>query len=1120
VRFVPWPSGRQRTWKLSSPECPESVPAGTDPGGVSPRLGLGPNTQLTYGDAANPLRPTQEIDGNGTVTLMAYDLHGQMTSRIEAFGTALERETTWEYDAVFPAFVTEVVRPSVTGNPLDERRTSTIYDAEGDATSRTIAGFEDGSTFSLATTMTYNAAGQPTSIDPPGFGTADVTSFTYDPSHGDVVALTRTDPVVGATSFGYDAFNRRTSVTDLNGVETVTVYDDLDRVTQMTQVGAVPADDLVTAHEYNVFGDLFRTTQPRGNVIEYAYDAAGRLVSIERKPDASTPGERTVYTLDAFGHRTKEELQRWDGAAWVTDSFTDFVYSTRCHLDQVVDAVGSVTEYDYDCDGNLAREWDANHPSAGKTSPATRVYAYDALERLTSVTEPWGGAGGGVAVTTYGYDVQDHLASVTDAEGTTTSYVYSDRDLMTEEDSPVSGVTAHTYDKHGSLETTIDARSVAVVRTYDAAGRVTFVNYPDAALDTTYTYDDPGVAFSQGRLTAITRDGLSVDYEYDRFGRTVQDGELTYDYDENGNRTEIGCYPGGGVARYTHDFADREATLEFEPAGGSAESVVSSASYYARGPLSSVDLGNGLTETRGHDERYLPARITVAPAGGGAALLDWQYTTDGIGNPTFIDDLLGGVDRAHGYQDVQYYLTQGDGPWGALDWTYDRIGNRLTETRNGGAADVYGYQPNSGAVGNTAKLTSIQHGVGGTTSFGYDAAGNQTQTTASGVVTDWTYDDASRLSRIERAVPEASTDFFYDGRSFLRQAESHGQDISGAAIFCDGFESGGTSVWGSGPGICTADRETVPIYGSEGVVSARGDEIVLYFAGRPIALIDVGTRFVSVDHLGTPNLLTSGASAVIWAGGFEPFGRDYAGALSDGMFLRLPGQWDDFAWGGHVQAGLYENVHRWYQSGTGRYTRPDPLRGRIDTLANSYLYSEGNPLGRTDPLGLFTVGGGAPSCAVDQIQNVIPEMRFDAEIILALQRITGCSTQLIQSSMRLGEGPEIRFAALAPGKHGSFPRRGAPYFTINSIPTSKMCARQSRPQCGCDQAVFGFQLAVLHEFTHWLFRQCRGEEPHAVFDAGDTFEMKVFPTTYISAGRAFLYGERCPDCLPAKCTIF
>ena len=158
-------------------------------------FGLGPNTQLTYGDPANPFRATQEVDGSGTVTVMAYDVHGQMTSRIEAFGTSLEREATWEYDPVFPAFVTEMVSPSVTGNPLDERRASTVYDGEANATLRTIEGVEDGATFNLTTTTVYNGAGQPTSIDPPGFGTADETSFTYDPARGDLVPLTRTDPV-------------------------------------------------------------------------------------------------------------------------------------------------------------------------------------------------------------------------------------------------------------------------------------------------------------------------------------------------------------------------------------------------------------------------------------------------------------------------------------------------------------------------------------------------------------------------------------------------------------------------------------------------------------------------------------------------------------------------------------------------------------------------------------------------------------------------------------------------------------------------------------------------------------------------------------------------------------
>jgi YD repeat-containing protein len=149
---------------------------------------------------------------------------------------------------------------------------------------------------------------------------------------GRVALSARTDPLIGTTTFAYDPFNRRIGVADVNGVLTETRYDDLDRVTHSIQRSddlAQPGDptvaaDLVTEQQYNAFGDLFRTILPRGNLIEYGYDAAGRLIAVERKPDLATPGERTVYQLDGAGNRTRKELQRWDGLAYVVESFTDY----------------------------------------------------------------------------------------------------------------------------------------------------------------------------------------------------------------------------------------------------------------------------------------------------------------------------------------------------------------------------------------------------------------------------------------------------------------------------------------------------------------------------------------------------------------------------------------------------------------------------------------------------------------------------------------------------------------------------------------------------------------------------------------------------------------------------
>ena len=70
---------------------------------------------------------------------------------------------------------------------------------------RTITGRENGAAFSFATAMTYHGAGQPLTIDPPGYGTTDVTTYTYAvPNRNSLLPDTRVDPLIGTSTFGYD----------------------------------------------------------------------------------------------------------------------------------------------------------------------------------------------------------------------------------------------------------------------------------------------------------------------------------------------------------------------------------------------------------------------------------------------------------------------------------------------------------------------------------------------------------------------------------------------------------------------------------------------------------------------------------------------------------------------------------------------------------------------------------------------------------------------------------------------------------------------------------------------------------------------------------------------------
>ncbi|HWM94596.1 MAG TPA: RHS repeat-associated core domain-containing protein, partial [Thermoanaerobaculia bacterium] len=970
--------------------------------GSCPTCGLSPLTTFTYG-SSNPLKPSSMTDAKGTRTDYTYNSDGRLLTKTEAANVpSLTRLTSFTYDTNFPGLVTRVEVPSTSGGS-NKRRTDSAYDSTTAVmTSRTIDGFESGSALASGyktTSYTHNSSGEVLSVDPPGFTTTDTTSFTYNlTGRNGHVADTRTDPLVGTTTFGYDGLNRRTSVTDPNGVETVTTYDSLNRVTEIREKGATTPDDLVTIQTYTPFGDLFCIKLPRGNGIEHVYDTAGRLTAVIRgtavaTPDSTTcldtaqPRERTAYQLDGTGHRIEESLEKWNGSAWDSHSKTAFEYT--CHLDRVTRGAGSgspsVTDYCYDANDNLEKVWDANHPKGSNPNPS-QLHAYDALNRVTSTTV--GPGTGNAAATSFTYDVQDHLATATDAEGNVTTYTYSDRDLLTQLVSPISGTTTSTYNEHRQLVTTTDARSIVTTRTVDAADRVTQETFgpsgtPDTTLTTAYAYGSTPAQFDVGRLTGITRNSQTVSYTYDRFGRTLQDGGLTYGYDKNGNRTTI-AYPGGVSAIYTYDFADRDATLSYD-SGAGPQSLVTSAGYKALGPLSSLSLANGLSETRLFDERYYPESIEAG------TILDWDYTVDAVGNPTAISGSIAGVSYSgsFAYQDHLYFLTQGDGPWGNRAWTYDKIGNRLTFARTSEPTQTYAY---SGG-GNNPKLSTVTPAPGwgtGSWSYSYDAAANQTSVLESndeGTVQTTLYDVAAdgRLSALRTDTGPSRTDFLYDGRGFLREALLTVSGSSDEILVNPVYSSSGRLM------ARTEEREwtgaTIGPDGEDDVSAQMSTETtrIFYFAGQPVAQLTTGPEllYLTVDHLGTPVLATDGTGAVVWAGGVEPFGTVWTAALdnpdpdpitarrlrrasapalsrlsSEKVFLRYPGQWASDAFRvTSTQEEVYYNVHRWYSAGTGRFIQPDPLarsgalkqNGGLEQL---YGYSQANPLLLTDPLGL------------------------------------------------------------------------------------------------------------------------------------------------------------------------
>ena len=116
---------------------------------------------------------------------------------------------------------------------------------------------------------------------------------------------------------------------------------------------------------------------------------------------------------------------------------------------------------------------------------------------------------------------------------------------------------------------------------------------------------------------------------------------------------------------------------------------------------------------------------------------------------------------------------------------------------------------------------------------------------------------------------------------------------------------------------------------------------------------------VHADHLGRPLRLTDASRATVWAASYDPFGQPLSITGTVEQNLRFPGQY--FL----LESGLSYNWHRFYDSSTGRYTQPDPLRF-VDG-PSVYGYATASPMMRVDPTGLQV-----PPSWVDPPSNLPP----------------------------------------------------------------------------------------------------------------------------------------------------
>jgi choice-of-anchor A domain-containing protein len=610
---------------------------------------LGHTTSYTY---ANDNQPLTITDARGNMTAFAYDANGNVMSMADAAGGT----TIFTYDGA--------------GNMLSMtdalgNRTEHVYDWRGRVVTTTVIGVTGD--------------------------VAQVSSFTYDSRGNQSVRVTsRTIYDVAGQCAGteiltnryeYDQGGRLIKNIHPDGSYTETEYNAAGKETKTTD-----ALGLVTSHEYDDNGNRIQTEHPDGSSTLWTFDAEGRQLTETRCDANGNIIGASATTYDALGRKAAviradalngqgqpegpAEITEYDAAGRVTATYDGRGNVARQEYDpasgsvtapaRVIDALGNVTHYAYDANGNritvtdalgntVTTEYDAQnrparvtHPdgtftetvydAAGRRSAVIDElgrrtdYAYDARGRMVEVVQPAPTPQEPRPVTRYAYDEAGNRIAQTDALGRVTRYQYDCMGRRVSRTLPGGQTETLLYGTDGLLASKTDFNGRAVTRVYDALGRLTeeradpghpSLALPHAACRVTHAYDAAGRRCLSRVWNAD--DGLLHEERlgYDLRGRVVEDadtyGTLSYAYDDAGNLTAVASdTPGGVRLAYEYDALNRLGAVH--DLRDPSNPLEHGYAYTPVGSLDAVLYANGVAHTYDYNGRNRLTGLQISDA--------------------------------------------------------------------------------------------------------------------------------------------------------------------------------------------------------------------------------------------------------------------------------------------------------------------------------------------------------------------------------------------------------------------------------------------------------------------------------------------------------------------------
>jgi RHS repeat-associated protein len=945
------PLGTQRTYSYAATQ------------GILTVTGASSPSPTGAGDAASRVQNSaglidSETDYLGVQTMYTWDINRRLPTATTYAANRPEAKTVqtqWHSTFRLPTLVTEA-----------GRTTAYTYDADGNKLTQTVT---DTATNQARTwTWTYNAQKLPATMTDPKNGT---WTYAYDTA-GNLTS--ETNPLGHVTSYTHDAAGRVLTQTEPTGLVTTYTYDARGRVLTVSRSGET------TTFTYQPTGNLATATFASGLAITYTYDAAQRMTGW-----STNRGAQGVYTLDAAGNRTVEQVKDTNGnVIW--------------QLARSINSLNRVQSETLGVNQSTTYAYNANGDATGETNGLNQATSLtlDGLKRVTAITNAAN------ATASLAYDARDSVTTATDFKGAATTYTRNAFGEAQQEASGDAGTRTTSYDALGLPSQITDALGQATSIQRDALGRPTQMSFQDGKTTilrydlTGSDYNAPGAPnASKGYLSEVEDRAGITKWQRDIQGRvtqrtqTLKNGStqtVSYTYNAQGLLDTL-TYPGGGQLQHSYDATGRLSGMSWN---GSA--LIANITWNALNQPTgwSWAFTTPVNATRSYDTagRTTATEITSYSYDAAGRITS---LTQNLGQPADSDPNSTSVTFANttftvGYDATGKITSFGDGTT-TTSFTYDANGNRQSSTTTAGATTTsrtYTVEATSNRLtGFTQDITGPGGNSSTAVSYTYNANGD---ITADGL-RNFSFDAEGRLSSVATGSTQTSPTTRYahsalGERLFKTEPLQIGEEPEPGQEqnFIEQLFTFFKKLWA--PQTTTAEQlGWAYAYDEEGTLlseigmggaNSTGQTNYIWLptpnGPMPVAAIVNGNKYaVHADHLNTPRRLTNQYGEAAWQWKFSAFGDEAptraakrfvdpdktsgmgTGTVADITYnLRYPGQTAD------QESGLYYNYFRSYNSNIGRYPQTDPIG--LDGGWNRFSYVGADAVNRADPRGLAAAG--------------------------------------------------------------------------------------------------------------------------------------------------------------------